>query len=398
MKKISFLMGVLLLASTSLFTSCFCDDDNSKTPTMIVDEKEVYTFVVTGNAPLKYEIIGDTKEGSTVKVVATATDGDNYITNPMVKEITLGNQRIISVNFEFTSTPKTVEITADDAENGVITLYQGKNGSTLNPAEADDSRMIAEVETGAEMQVSVEALQAALANGSSTAFSVIVVSNNDSIEQISAEGMKNVVAETDAEEPLETETVSFACKPDGANFGDNPVTLSLLSANTEGIEFYAVSNGNENDRVEGVSTADGKHQIQVSHFSNWDLILVAHVDNFDADSTVVSATADINVGKGSIAYRSTTSWDVNLPNVLVNAYLVGKLGPSKGLTRNLTLPVEVDMNSTVYYRIITKTVEFDLFTGTRSMPFHVKANLGSRIVIDRVVPRTTPGHSGGLGS
>lgn len=396
MKKISFLMGALLLASSSLFTSCFCDnDDNSKTPDIVEERTKVYDFIYSSNLPagsVEYRVVGETVEGNTVTIIATAKNGDYIEGNTIEKQVTLGDTRIIDVYFEFNEIPETVEVPVDDED---VTVYQGEDGSTLDEDFAFE-KMVASVKTGANVYMPAEAIENALENGAENAFSVEVVLNNDTIKQVSAEDMKDVEAET-AKKALETETVSFVCEPDGADFGDTPVTLTLTTSNSDGIEFYAVSEDPKNpnatsDRVEGVSTAEG-HQIQVSHFSNWNLILVAQIKNYKETSTEVKGMKGVNAGENSISYNSIKSWTVDYPNTLVNAYLEGKLGRPAVANRNLTLPFTASADATVYYTVVTKTVEFDLVSG-ESIPFHVVAKLGSKVVIDRVEPGNS-GHSGG---
>lgn len=390
MKKIHFLMGALLLASTSLFTSCFCDgDDNSETiPTITVNETEVYSFIYGANVPATFQLVGEPSEGNTVTIIATATDGGDYVEgNTIEKEVTLGDTRIVEVYFEFTKVANTVAVPVGED----VTVYQGEDGSTLSPDYAFE-KMIASVGTGVELEMPAEAVENALENGADNAFFVELVLNNDTIEQVSAEEMKTVETET-AKKPLETETVAFVCKPDGADFGDALVTLKLTSENAEGVEFYAVPEGSEDatERVEGVSTSEG-HQIQVSHFSDWNLILVAKIVNYKENSTTAAGVKDINAGANAINYNSAKSWTIDYPNTLVNAYLEGKLGKPTEQKKNMTLPFTSTEAATVYYTVITTTVEFDLISGTRQTPYHVKANLGSKVRIDKVEPRR---HSGG---
>ena len=395
MKKFSFLMGALLVASAGLFTSCFCDDDDNAEPepVVIVDETDLYSFIYSSNVPATFEVVGETVEGNTVTIIATATDGKDYIGgNTMEKEITLGDTRIVDVHFEFEEAPETVQVPEDED----VTIYMGDGTSTLDESAAF-MKEIASVKTGAQVYIPADGVENAFEEGAENDFSIEIVLNTDTIKQVSAEKMQEVQAQT-ANNPLETETVSFVCKPDGADFGEDYATLTILTENAEGVDFYAVYEDENNptdtpERVDGVSS-EGKHEIKVPHFSNWNIILKAKVQNYKKTSSKVEKTQDINAGSNKIKYTSTKGWTNDRPNTLVNAYLQAKLGQADAVKSECTMTYSSSRDATVYYTITTSTVEFDIVSGT-SEPYHVTVDLGSKVTITKVVPRTTPIHSGG---
>lgn len=398
MKKINFYLGALAVASTALLSSCFSSDgdDTPQAPTVdIVENTVICTVVPSSNVggDVEYVVEGEATKGNTVKVIAKAKTLGKYTSDRLEKTITIGDEHTLNVPFVFTLKPVAVDVAAEVATQESVTVYQGKSeeGSasqaTTNQAEAAKDVVVledAKVEKVA-MEVSKTAVANAQSTVSSTAFSVVVVPANDTIVQVPAAEIEKVAESSTPQKPIEASTLQAVCQPSGAQF-DEPVKITITAPESEGLDFIAK---NGNDQVEGVATSNAL-TISVPHFSAWDFVLIAHIANVTQKQTYETKTAIVSEGNNTINYTSKLGWSVNKKNVLVNAYLVGKLGSSKTVNVNKSVTFKSTGDGKVTYRVISKTVEFDVKSG--SATFHVVANAGSQVEIVNVEYN---GHSGG---
>ena len=403
MKRINFLLGVLAVTSTALFSSCFSSDGADETPEVPtvkpVEDKTPYDLVKSSNVDdVTYEWSPTTFEkGTTVTVTAKAKTKGKYTTDTQTKKVTVGDEKQVSVYFVFTKKPAPAPVVVDENVTEAVTIYQGKkdegeSNSTDNANNAAQSVVIDEEEKITVGQVSLEipvtAVADAKATAQSTAFSIVVVpAADENIEQVSASNMKDVEDATKSE-PLEATAIQAICEPTGAKF-QNPVTIGIKVPESDGIEFTAV---NGEDKASNCKTEGDVLKMDVSHFSAWDILLVAKIENFQIKESVTIGKQNVKKGENEISYKSTYGWSTKATNALVRSYLVSQLGSSKSRTVVVKAKYESTGEGVATYRVISKTAEFDVKSGRRT--FHVVANIGSELKIDNVTA-IQPGHSGG---
>lgn len=380
MKNFKFLLGAFAVASTALLTSCFSsdDDDTPEAPKVDIVE-EAYVITPSANVDAKFTVskTANLKKGDVVTVKATAKE-DKYVDNELTKNVKLGDEKSVNVAFVFTVKPTTVAAST----TATTVVYVGEGNETTTDANKADNVDIAGVEIkGISMSIPAEAAVAAGKTEGGNNFSVKVIPTASDEAQVGADEMK--------EGNVDAQSLTVVCKPDGAQFGDKPVTLTIPAAESKGLEFTA---RNGKTTVSGKSS-DNSLSVKVPHFSNWDFILKAVVRNY-SEKVTPDSTKTMNVSKGNnkFSYTSKSGWKVNRKNVLVNSYLVGKLGDSREKTRTVNSSFNADGDGVVTYRVNQKTVEFDVLSGS-SAAFHVTANVGSEVEIVNVTYR--PGHSGG---
>lgn len=405
MKRINFLLGVLAVTSTALFSSCFSSDGADETPEVPtvkpVEDKTPYVLVPSSNVDedVRYEWNPTTFEkGTTVTVTAKAVTTGKYTTDTQTKKVTVGDEKQVSVYFVFTEKPAPAPVVVDEDVTEAVTIYQGEkdakgeSNSTDNANNAAQSVVIDEEEKITVGQVSLEipvtAVADAKATAQSTAFSIVVVpAADENIEQVSASNMKDVEDATKSE-PLEATAMQAICEPTGAKF-KNPVTIAIQVPESDGIEFTAV---NGKDEASNCKAEGNVLKMDVSHFSAWDILLVAKIENFQIKESVTIGKQNVKKGENEISYESTYGWSTKATNALVRSYLVSQLGSSKSRTVVVKAKYESTGEGVATYRVISKTAEFDVKSGRRT--FHVVANIGSELKIDNVTA-IQPGHSGG---
>ena len=403
MKRINFLLGVLAVTSTALFSSCFSSDGADETPEVPtvkpVEDKTPYVLVPSSNVDdVRYEWNPTTFEkGSTVTVTAKAVTTGKYTTDTQTKKVTVGDEKQVSVYFVFTEKPAPAPVVVDENVTEAVTIYQGKkdegeSNSTDNANNAAQSVVIDEEEKITVGQVSLEipvtAVADAKATAQSTAFSIVVVpAADENIKQVSASNMKDVEDATKSE-PLEATAMQAICEPTGAKF-KNPVTIAIKVPESDGIEFTAV---NGEDKASNCKTEGDVLKMDVSHFSAWDILLVAKIENYQIKESVTIGKQNVKKGENEISYESTYGWSTKATNALVRSYLVSQLGSSKSRSVEVKAKYESTGEGVATYRVISKTAEFDVKSGRRT--FHVVANIGSELEIVSV-DAIQPGHSGG---
>ena len=404
MKRINFLLGVLAVTSTALFSSCFSSDGADETPEVPtvkpVEDKTPYVLVKSSNVDdVRYEWNPTTFEkGSTVTVTAKAVTTGKYTTDTQTKKVTVGDEKQVSVYFVFTEKPAPAPVVVDENVTEAVTIYQGEkdtkgeSNSTDNSNNAAQSVVIDEEEKITVGQVSLEipvtAVADAKATAQSTAFSIVVVpAADENIKQVSASNMKDVEDATKSE-PLEATAMQAICEPTGAKF-KNPVTIAIKVPESDGIEFTAV---NGEDKASNCKTEGDVLKMDVSHFSAWDILLVAKIENYQIKESVTIGKQNVKKGENEISYESTYGWSTKATNALVRSYLVSQLGSSKSRSVEVKAKYESTGEGVATYRVISKTAEFDVKSGKRT--FHVVANIGSELEIVSV-DAIQPGHSGG---
>ena len=404
MKKINFLLGVLAVSSTALFSSCFSSDGADEIPeaptVKPVEDKTPYVLVPSSNVDdVRYEWNPTTFEkGTTVTVTAKAETTGKYTTDTQTKKVTVGDEKQVSVYFVFTEKPAPAPVVVDEDVTEAVTIYQGEkdakgeSNSTDNANNAAQSVVIDEEEEITVGQVSLEipatAVADAKATAQSTAFSIVVVpAADENIEQVSASNMKDVENATKSE-PLEVTAMQAICEPTGAEF-KNPVTIAIKVPESDGIEFTAV---NGEYKASNCKAEGDVLKMDVNHFSAWDILLVAKIENFQIKESVTTDKQYVKKGENEISYKSTYGWSTQATNALVRSYLVSQLGSSKSRTVVVKAKYESTGEGVATYRVISRTAEFDVKSGRRA--FHVVANIGSELEIV-YVDAIQPGHSGG---
>lgn len=444
MKKINFLLGVAAVASTAFLTSCFSSDGSDETPSapqVDVEVPEVPYVIQLPYATVNGQVADDInvdyspksglKEGTVVTFTATAEQAGVYTTDVQTKKITLGsNKNIASVVFQFTVKPVTVELAESvseiiaaipgveegtaitDIEDEVlaelepIVIYQGaeisETGASTTVTDETGAANTVVIEEGdedeapitvgkVEMSVPMTAIKDAVSQSAdnTAAFSIVVAKANDEkVDQIPVEQVEDLQDNTSAEKPQEVSTLSLVCEPSGVTF-TKPVTVKISVPQSDGLDVKGVNGDDEiNVAAEGdYITAD------IPHFSVWDFVLRADVQNYKVSETTTTKTMSVTAGENPITYESTHSWKATSSNALVTTYLKALIGSSKKVTSKVSASFKSSGNGKVTYRVISKKAEFDVVSGKKTI--HVTAEIGSSLDPKFEVVYEQPGHSGG---
>ena len=411
MKNFKFLLGAFAVASTALLTSCFSSDgddtpDTPEAPDVEVDISSPYVISATAtvngdvatDVTLDWSPKTDLKEGAVVTFTAEANVKGKYTTDTQKKTVVLGSDRNVSVNFIFSKKPAPTPVVIAEDVTAPVTIYQGvvdasgESNSTENKGDAAQT-----IELDSEEKISIGEVSLSIPVGAvadakkttgSTAFSIVALpATDENVQQVSPAEMDKIAKETE-DDPVEVKTLQLFCEPSGAEF-ETPVTVSINVPESDGIEFTAV---NGESKAEQCRTEGDVLKMDLPHFSVWDVMLIATIENFEIkNGTPEEHRLLVKEGVNEFTYTATYGWTVNTTNALVRACLVAHQGASKEKTFTMKGSFISSGDGYVVYSVTPQTAEFDVVSGKRT--YHVVAKIGSKI--EKLSTEPKPGHSGG---
>lgn len=455
MKRINFLLGVLAVSSTALFSSCFSSDGSDEAPEApqvgITDEVISYIiktkvngqeinddFTVTTDAGGK-----TLKKGDKVKITVEANDKGVYTVDKQVKTITCGAEANIVVEFTFNLKPATVDLsegisevveTIEGVESGTafedidpeilanadvppIVIYQGENNSEGTSTvvteetqaaqnivlDVEDNNDVAPVTVGkVTLEAPVVAVQDAVkaSEDNTAAFSIVVEKAVDeNVEQIPVEQAEELAQTTSDANPQEVSTISLVCEPSGVQF-TKPVTVKVNVTDVDGLDVVAVNTEGGKQETINVKAEGNVLTAEIPHFSVWDFVLRADIQDYNVtDGNSSTYTKTVTKGENKFTYNSNYSWEVEKEtksNSLVNAFLKTLFGSSKKTTVKASAIFDSTGDGVVTYKVTEKIATFKVVSGTGAIKrtYRVKAQIGSVVEIIGV-EYIQPGHSGG---
>ena len=308
-----------------------------------------------------------------------------------------------------TSTPNTDLEFANPAAAGTIQISAtGRQAKSIKYNFKDGAMLYYDVmlESAGQVfsQTDVETNGATVTNGDDNkndndgveaSFSLGSETNDGTTGDYSITVFTPTEVETDIEEvkkneQIEEPVLALDCRPDGAVF-ENPITVNVNIPESDGFDLGCFDeNGNE---TTSAHTGD-KLQIQLTHFSIWDIILKAKLVN-DPTVDVVENVYTADASKGSIAYTFKFGFDNNAKSPLIVKYLKKLFGISaRDAKKTVTFKkVEGTAKLTVKQQVTTYNFE----SGSQKFSVTVYGKVTENLSIEaapEVVP-VIPTHGGG---
>ena len=338
MKTFFYLTSLLLFTAMSVFVSCGDDDDDpfiqkpntevtgndnqnggdsnpndstatDSTATVVVATvafTETNTLVVTSNVENAiFKFAGQTKTGNEATFETAAKTGK--------LEVSATGKLTVTKNVRFASD--------ENYQVFEVTLVSQAPSVAATTAEA----------TGAADVTNGDA-NAAENDGVTASFNV---AGNPNIDPSTAGQDYSVTVFTPAETATAAESLtqgatvsepvlSLDCQPDGAMF-DNPITVKVTVPGANAYEIGCVGENGE----EPVYTQTGNElNVQLSHFSVWDIVLKATVVSVTSE-TISLPDIEGDASTGSLTYTFDYGYETETTHGLIQKYLKKVFGVAK---------------------------------------------------------------------
>jgi hypothetical protein len=357
-------LGAVVIAS---FTACHTREGETTTQIDNVVRTSTRVLVINTNVSASISFGGQTINGTTATFNTNANTGKVNITATGKKAVTL--------DIDFNGG----EYLAYD-----ITLVSEAPAVAAATAEAEGAAPVSNGDANAADN-----------DGVTADFSVAGNSNTGTTGDYSITVFTPTEVETDIEEvkkneQIEEPVLALDCRPDGAVF-ENPITVNVNIPESDGFDLGCFDeNGNE---TTSAHTGD-KLQIQLTHFSIWDIILKAKLVN-DPTVDVVENVYTADASKGAIAYTFKFGFDNNAKSPLIVKYLKKLFGISaRDAKKTVTFKkVEGTAKLTVKQQVTTYNFE----SGSQKFSVTVYGKVTENLSIEaapEVVP-VIPTHGGG---
>jgi len=423
MKKTKFLLGALMLISTSVLTSCFSNDipeivinggggsgsteDNVKINQDDIYKSNSYSYSIQSNISAHINVNGSLvvagtsysgKGGIGDEITITATpDVKGYGPATIEKKVKLDtNGKSIKIVFVkesvsiFDSFPYSISLQdAFDKTDETNAATFVSNPIVVKNAPANRYEAYSSTSTDLTMTVSHATVETAMKNLS-----------GDKVLNVAAKG----VALTDVKQNLENVDEWFPVmvietEPDGAQFGSNPVTVEVTNK-----YFEKAMNFRCEDAVNGkVKVSDnGKVSVDFAHFSDHVIETEATVvlDN-NATSTITTQTLiDCKIGNQAYNYFLYSGWkcDFAQQNEIIKNYLDAKFGPYSYAARGEVTISNLSARASVPITITQTVYTYHVYFGTIDLTVTVYGpeDKNSPFVdVDKAVTYDETRHSGG---
>lgn len=435
MKKTKFLLGALMLISTSVLTSCFSNDipeivinggggsgsteDNVKINQDDIYKSNSYSYSIQSNISAHINVNGSLvvagtsysgKGGIGDEITITATpDVKGYGPATIEKKVKLDtNGKSIKIVFVkesvsiFDSFPYSISLQdAFDKTDETNAASFVSNPIVVKNAPANRYEAYSSTSTDLTMTVSHATVETAMKNLS-----------GDKVLNVAAKG----VAITEVKQNLENVDEWFPVmvietQPDGAKFESNPVTVEVTNKYFEkAMNFRCVDPSDptckkDDDAVVNNQVSvlgDGKISMKFNHFSDHVIATEATVvlDN-NATSTITTQTLiDCKIGNQAYNYFLYSGWkcDFAQQNEIIKNYLDAKFGPYSYAARGEVTISNLSARASVPITITQTVYTYHVYFGTIDLTVTVYGpeDKNSPFVdVDKAVTYDETRHSGG---
>ena len=312
-----------LVAST--FTACHSDGNDEvygepeivPQPTQL-DLKDAITktntLVVTSNVNATFKFAGKTLTGTEATFENAPTTGVLKVSAtgklPVTMNVSFANDENYK-EFEVTLVSQAPSVTADDAENNGVSVTNGDANAQEN-------------------------------DGVTASFNVAGNPNTDpatagqdySITVFTPTEVDKDAESLTADAPIAEPVLSLDCQPDGAQFA-NPINVKVTVPGASGYEIGCIG---ENDEVPVYAQTGNELNVQLSHFSVWDIVLKATVDNVTTE-TISLEDVDGDASTGSLTYKFYYGFETETTHGLIQKYLKKVFGiAKKESSKRVTFP------------------------------------------------------------
>lgn len=420
MKKIHFLLGALMLASTSVFTSCFSNDipeivinGNAGGGTTGSDGVQIgdvipaenYTFTIICNVTANIYINGSRvassskyigKGGIGEKILIKAnTTVPGFSEDEIVKELTLdSNGKIVRLNFAKIPTSATASdlmpyaLSVNDANSMTNPSNPGFKADTLyveNKKENKKEPYPGKI-TDARMAIYNDLVTNAISKGIDPKMLFTITAREAVLT-----GIDQNVKEGSEWFPV----LTLICTPDGADFGDKPAIVTVKNPNFErGMRFQCL--GAVQDAAVISNKNGGEVTMKFPHFSDYIIESQANVKKVGESTIKTQSLLDCKVGNHKYTYMvySGCKYDYDT-NDFINKYLVAKFGPKAFEGSGEITISNLSSRATIPYTITQKVYKYKVEFGDITVNVDVYGPEDVFVDTDNAVIYDATKHSGG---
>ena len=356
-------LGAVVIAS---FTACHTREGEATTQVDNVVRTSTRVLVINTNVSASISFGGQTFNGT------KATFNTNANTGKV--NITATGKKAVALDIDFNGG----EYLAYD-----ITLVSEAPAVAAATAEAPGAAPVSNGDANAADN-----------DGVTADFSVAGNSNTGTTGDYSITVFTPTEVETDIEEvkkneQIEEPVLALDCRPDGAVF-ENPITVNVNIPESEGFNLGCYD---ENDNETTSSHTGDKLQIQLTHFSIWDIVLKAELT--DMKETVKENVYSGDASKGSISYNFKFGFDNNAKSPLIIKYLKKLFGVAvKDVNKTVTFKkVEGKAKLTVKQKVTT----YNFTSGSHTFNVNVYGKVTESLSIETSEEDApvVPTHGGG---
>lgn len=316
-KSLALVFGLGVAAT---FTACHNGED---VPTKVINNVVIEnqrTLVINSNVAATFTLGTQTQTGKTATF---------YPNEPGTVVITAAGRVSKNVEFDFAG-GSYLEYDVELEAMGTPVAQNDAEAGTTEVNNAGDNAN----ETGVTVALDFATNNATNTNAAVTdAYSITVVAPTE---------QEGTVADLDAKKPVEEPVLALECQPSGATFDDKPVLVKL---NVPGSDGYELACENDGEPAASFEHVGNNLTIGLSHFSVWDIILKASVENVAIAKEEQTITGDAS--KGALSYEINYGYEDNGADAFVKKYLKKMFGVAK--------------------RTIKKTVNFKKVEGTATL-------------------------------
>jgi hypothetical protein len=375
-KSLALVFGLGVAAT---FTACHNGEDAQPTvvPNVSVQETDENgnvvgrTLVITANKTATFTLGSETKSGTNVT-----------FTNAPVKG---------TVSATAGSTTKKVKFNFGDAKDLAYDVIFESEVTPVSQADAQAGNKTVSNEGANEDETGVKAemdFSGDVANANATVtgdYSITVVTPTET--ETSAEELENKKGQEDAiQEPV----LALDCKPDGANFGANPVKVKVYVPNSADYELACV-NSEDDKAADSFDQKGDSLIIKLSHFSVWDIILKATV--VTVDTKPIANTFTGSSKDGSLAYTMNYGFDSDNSDPIVAKYLKKVFGMNKREIRKRVTFKKVDGTATL--KVTQQVKVYTIKSGSKRFTATVYGKADLNLSIETNTPEEVETHDGG---
>lgn len=359
----SLALGAIVAAS---FTACHTGESE---PSVVVDNvvrTSTRMLVINTNVAASINFGGQTINGQTATFNTNANTGTVNITAAGKKAVTFD-----------------IDFNGGEYLEYDIELVSEAPAVPAATAEAVGADPVSNGEENAEDNGGVTA-EYSVAGNTNTG-----VTGDYSITVFTPAEVETDIEEVQKNEKIEEAVLALDCRPDGAVF-ENPITVNVNIPESEG---YDLGCYDENDNETTSSHTGDKLQIQLTHFSIWDIVLKAKLT--DIKETVKEDVYTGDASKGSISYNFKFGFDNNAKSPLIIKYLKKLFGVAvKDVNKTVTFKkVEGKAKLTVKQKVTT----YNFTSGSHTFNVNVYGKVTESLSIETSEEDApvVPTHGGG---
>ena len=418
MKKLNFLLGTLLLASTSVFTSCFSNDipsivisgsqgggnnNNDGVTLGEISQSSNYNYTILCNVAAdirvgkSYESV--TKVSSTLSYMGKGGIGEKiyikattsvpgYTKDEIKKIVTLDtNGKVIRLTFAKNPSEAT---TVDKDRRYAISLNEAKEktvgGNSVFVENTPENKMepYPSVTTDLKMEI-VNSMNNNALNSGTPGEALYTVTAKEAV-------MSDIEANIGDVDPEWFPVLTIMCKPDGAQFGASPAKVVAKNKYfATGMVFRCKG------AVKDVAELDpngGSVTMQFSHFSDYIIESEVKVHYESVREIETQTLLDCKVGNHTYNYfvYSGCQYDDH-SNEFINKYLEAKFGKYQYAAKGEFVISNLSQRATVPYTVRQKVYTYRVTFG--KIPYSVDVYGPEKLFIGDPVIYDPTKHSGG---